>query len=209
MQRAVRTIPNGVDVSVFRPNQVVRREVRTELGFGDPAVVALFVGGDWERKGLVHVVDSLAIAPEWQLVIAGAGDPEPLMARARHARTGSRVRFLGPVGDMPRLYAAADAFVLPTAYEAFPLVVLEAAASGLPLLVTRVNGAEDVLDHGRNGWFISPDARDIARRLNELRSDSTLARQMATHAREAAEGYSWGAMAVRYQSLYAELAGAN
>jgi UDP-glucose:(heptosyl)LPS alpha-1,3-glucosyltransferase len=105
---------------------------------------------------------------------------------------------------MPPLYAAADAFILPTAYEAFPLVTLEAAASGLPLLVTRVNGVEDLLQEGRNGWFVSPEGRDIARRLNELAADGALARRMSAEARSAAAGFSWEAMTAGYLSVYAE-----
>jgi UDP-glucose:(heptosyl)LPS alpha-1,3-glucosyltransferase len=107
---------------------------------------------------------------------------------------------------MPRLYAAADAFVLPTAYEAFPLVALEAAASGVPLLVTAVNGVEDLLQDGHGGWFIVPEGQDIARRLNQLRSDPELARAMPARARAAAARYSWEAMVEAYLAIYQELA---
>ena len=205
MKSAVRTVPNGVDSGVFRPDPAARHAVRAELGIDETAALVVFAGGDWERKRLAHAIDALALAPDWHLAVAGAGDPEALVARARAAGTESRVHFLGAVTDMPRLYASGDAFVLPTAYEAFPLVVLEAAASGLPLLVTRVNGVEDLLLDGRNGWFIAPDGRDIARRLNELRSDPELARGMAASARAAATGYSWEAMRDGYLELYAEL----
>jgi UDP-glucose:(heptosyl)LPS alpha-1,3-glucosyltransferase len=106
---------------------------------------------------------------------------------------------------MPSLYAAGDAFVLPTAYEAFPLVSLEAAASGLPLLVTRVSGIEDLLRDGFCGWFVAREPRDIARRLNELGSNQALAVRMAAAARAVAAGYSWEAMTDKYRSLYSEL----
>jgi glycosyltransferase involved in cell wall biosynthesis len=205
MADKVRMIPNGVDSAVFRPDPRARAEVGAELGVDERAELALFVGGDWERKGLLHAVDALASAPNWHLGVAGAGDPGPYAARARAAGTESRLRFLGPVRDMPRLYAASDAFVLPTAYEAFPLVALEAAASGVPLLVTRVNGAEDLLRDGHNGWLIKRDGGDIARRLNELEHDPELARRMSTNARAAATPFTWDAMANGYVSLYAEL----
>jgi UDP-glucose:(heptosyl)LPS alpha-1,3-glucosyltransferase len=106
---------------------------------------------------------------------------------------------------MPEVYAAADAFVFPTTYEAFPLVVLEAAASGLPLLVTRVNGVEEVLEDERSGWFITRDAADIARRLNAFRSDPELRRRMGLKARATVATYSWQSMADAYLDLYAEL----
>jgi UDP-glucose:(heptosyl)LPS alpha-1,3-glucosyltransferase len=205
MARTVRTVPNGVDCAVFRPDRDLRTEVRAELGVSDCASLALFVGGDWERKGLAHAVDALALSPGWHLAVAGKGDPAPHAARARAAGTDSRLHFLGPVVDMPRLYSAGDAFVLPTGYEAFPLVALEAAASGLPLLVTRVNGVEDLLQNGVNGWFIARDARDIARRLNDLRTAPQQASRLAVAARSAALRFSWEAMVERYLSLYAEL----
>ena len=205
MARTVRSVPNGVDSAVFRPDPDLRRVVRAELGVGDHAHLALFVGGDWERKGLAHAVDALGLSPGWHLAVAGNGDPAPHAARARASGTESRLHFLGPVRDMPRLYAAGDAFVLPTGYEAFPLVALEAAASRLPLLMTRVNGVEDLLEDGVNGWFIARDARDIARRLNDLRADPEQASRLAAAARSAALRFSWEAMVEGYLSLYAEL----
>ncbi|HZV73359.1 MAG TPA: glycosyltransferase [Conexibacter sp.] len=205
MQDVVRTVANGVDATAFRPDARARREVRAQLGIDARTPLALFVGGDWERKGLSHAVDALELAPGWQLAVAGGGDPAPPAARARSAGTESRLRFLGVVRDMSRLYAAADAFVLPTAYEAFPLVALEAAASGLPLLVTRVNGVEDLLQDGCNGWFVARDGRDVARRLNELGADPLLARRMGAAGRTAAAGYSWEAMTAGYLAVYAEL----
>jgi len=203
--RTVRTVPNGVDSRQFRPDRQAREEVRLELGLTDDVPLALFVGGDWARKGLRHVVDALGQAPAWHLAVAGAGDRQELRARARARGAEDRLQLLGVVHDMPRLYAAADAFVFPTAYEAFPLVALEAAASGLPLLVTRVNGVEDLLRDGVNGWFVDADAADIARRLTQLGADRPLAERLSAAARAAASVFSWEAMTDGYLGLYAEL----
>jgi UDP-glucose:(heptosyl)LPS alpha-1,3-glucosyltransferase len=207
MANAVRTVPNGVDCRIFRPDPVARAETRGELGLGEGDLLALFVGGDWERKGLTYAVDALAGAPGWHLAVAGNGDPSQLVARARTAGVDRRLRLLGGVHDVRRLYAAADAFVLPTAYETFSLVTYEAAASGLPLLVTRVSGVEELLREGLNGWFIARDASDIARRLNRLNSDPGLAQEMGARARADASRYSWDSMATGYTSVYAELSG--
>jgi glycosyltransferase involved in cell wall biosynthesis len=207
MAGAVRSVSNGVDSSIFRPDGVGRRQIRADLGLDDEDMLALFVGGDWERKGLAHAVDALALAPQWHLAVAGPGDPALHLHRARDAGMAAKLHFLGPVREMARLYAGADAFVFPTAYEAFPLVALEAAASGLPLLVTQVNGVEDLLRDGDNGWFIRRDAADIARRLNQLAADPHLAREMGDAARRATASYSWEAMAEGYLSLYEDLEG--
>jgi len=205
MAHAVRTVPNGVDARAFRPDAEARSAMRAQLGVEPEEPLSLFVGGDWERKGLPHAVDALALAPAWRLAVAGGGDPAPLLARARGAGTAERLHLLGPVGEMPRLYAAADAFVLPTAYETFSLVSFEAAASGLPLLVARVNGVEELLEDGSAGWFVARDGEDVARRLNALGADPQLARRMGAAARTAARAYSWEAMADGYRALYAEL----
>jgi UDP-glucose:(heptosyl)LPS alpha-1,3-glucosyltransferase len=206
MRGAIRSVPNGVDVDRFRPDPGARERIRAELGITQDEPVALFTGGDWERKGLSHAVEALDAAGDWRLLVAGPGDPRPVVTAARTAGTEQRLRFLGPVHDMPSLYAAADAFVLPTAYETFSLVSYEAAACGLPLLVTRVNGVEDLIEDGVNGWFIDPDRDDIARRLGELRAAPELAASMGAAARASALNHSWEAMAERYLSLYAELA---
>jgi UDP-glucose:(heptosyl)LPS alpha-1,3-glucosyltransferase len=191
---------------VFRPDQEARRAVRSELGLDEATPLALFVGGDWERKGAAFAVSALAGAPAWHLAIAGPGEPAPLIERATADGSRERLHLLGRVIEMPRVYAAADAFVFPTTYEAFPLVVLEAAASGLPLLVTRVNGAEELVEEGHNGWFIDRNSDDIARRLNQLRADRELALDMSRRARETVSSYTWRAMAAKYLALYAEVA---
>jgi glycosyltransferase involved in cell wall biosynthesis len=202
---SVRTVANGVDSALFRPDRTARPEFRARLGIDDATPLALFAGGDWERKGLRHAVDALAHAPEWHLAVAGPGDPGELSARARRAGCAKRLTFLGRVTPMPPVFAAADAFVFPTAYEAFPLVALEAAASGLPLLATRVSGVEDLLEDGRNGWFVAPDGADIARRLNELAAARDVRQRMADEARRAAAGFSWEAMTASYLDVYSEL----
>lgn len=205
MASRVRVVPNGVDTAQFRPDPQARQRVRARLGLAGETRLALFVGGDWERKGLRHLLDALPQAPGWRLAVAGDGDAEALLTRAGRAGIADRVHVLGASGDLPPLYAAADAFVLPTAYETFSLVTYEAAAAGLPLLVTRVHGVEDVLEHGRNGWFISQDGAGIAGRLRELEADPALAGRMGEAARTAAAAFSWDAMVERYLQLYDEL----
>jgi glycosyltransferase involved in cell wall biosynthesis len=116
------------------------------------------------------------------------------------------VTFTGPTPDPRPFYAAADAFLLPTAYETFSLVTYEAAAAGLPLLVTRVSGVEDLLVDGRNGWFIEPDAERIAGRLGELAGDPERRRSMGDAAREDSARFDWQGVVESYDRLYRSLA---
>ena len=103
------------------------------------------------------------------------------------------------------IYQLADAFVFPTSYEAFPLVALEAAASGLPILATAVNGIRELVSDGVNGFLISRDAGQIARRLRELGDDGALRRRLGSAARSSAMDYSWAKMVDRYDALCAAL----
>jgi glycosyltransferase involved in cell wall biosynthesis len=189
------TIPNGVDTARFHP-----AEERA------PGRRAIFVGGEWERKGLRHAIEALAHAPGWTLRVVGPGDHDAYGRLAVAAGVADRVDFLGPRTDVEELYRECDAFVFPSAYETFSLVTYEAAASGLPLLSTRVSGIEDVLRDGENGWFVERDGESIGRRLVQLEGLAPDALgQMRAAARESVLGYSWEAVVDAYEKLYAEL----
>ena len=94
---------------------------------------------------------------------SASGDIEALYEElAESYGVADRVEFVGATDDVASWYRRGRRFLLPTAYETFSLVTYEAAACGLPLLVTKVNGVEDLLRDGENGWFIERDAADIA-----------------------------------------------
>lgn len=178
--------PNGVDVDRFAP--CPRRAI------GDVRAsrfTVLFVGSEWHAKGLRHVIEALPAAPRWRLVVVGEGDERELAGVAGRLGVGDRVEFLGRQEEPEALYRAADAFALPSVYETFSLVTYEAAASGLPLLVTKVSGVEDILEDGVNGWFVEPSAGSISARLNELSANSDLRERMGIAARAASLHYSW------------------
>jgi glycosyltransferase involved in cell wall biosynthesis len=202
----VTTVPNGVDADAFRPAESAEERRHPALGPPDGRLVALFVGGEWEGKGLRLAIEAVARSPRWRLVVVGRGDVDRYQAIAGELGAGDRVRFNGPLVDIAPVYRGADAFLLPTAYETFSLVTYEAAASGLPLLVTRVSGVEDLLEDGRNGWFIPRDATRIADRLATLAERPELRAELGRAAREASLRFSWEAMVDAYESLYEELA---
>jgi glycosyltransferase involved in cell wall biosynthesis len=206
MAGAVSVIPNGVDTGAFTSDEGVRSRVRSELGIADSELVAVFVGGDWERKGLRYAIEAVARVPFWRLLVVGPGDIDHYSDIARDAGADGRVMFVGQKSDTAPYYIAADAFVMPTAYEAFPLVTLEAAAAGLPLLVSQVNGVEELIVDGENGWFIGRHADDIARRLRKLSSDRPRGQVMGASARDACARYDWARAIDAYDRLYEQLA---
>jgi len=199
-------IPNGVGGEEFAPDKAARAQLRAQLGLADDDLVALFVGGDWERKGLGFAIQGVARAAPWHLLVVGRGDERRYRTVAAREGAADRVHFAGSTDAPARYFAAADAFVLPTLYEAFALVMLEAAAAGLPLVVTPVNGTEELVRDGVNGWLVVRDGAVIARRLHELREDSQLRTAMSRAARGSAQHYGWDGVVESSVALYGRLA---
>lgn len=199
MRDRIGVIPNGVDTDAFRP--------RPEPDGPDQGadMEALFVGSEWERKGLRFAIEALAESPGVRLTVVGEGDTGSHRELAESFGLAERVVFAGASDEVAALYRRADCFLLPTAYETFSLVTYEAAASGLPLLVTRVNGVEDLLRDGASGWFIERDPADIAARLRTLCADPALRASMGAAARRDSERHSWSEVVRRYDELYAQL----
>jgi glycosyltransferase involved in cell wall biosynthesis len=205
------TIPNGVDVDAFAPGSRSEEAaaLRERLRLAPDRLVAIFVGSDWGRKGLEPAIRALALADEWDLLVVGNGDRESYLQLAQELGVSEAVHWLGVSRDVAPIYQLADAFVFPTSYEAFPLVALEAAASGLPILATPVNGIRELVTDGVNGFLIARDAEEIARRLLELGDDPELRRRLGAAARSASLDYSWAKMVERHDALYARLAEAQ
>jgi glycosyltransferase involved in cell wall biosynthesis len=206
--RPIAVIPNGVDRTLYAPNRAAGERTRGELGIGREEPVALFVGGDWERKGLAYALQAVGAVPEWRLIVVGPGDIPRYRRMAETAAPG-RISFVGERGDTTPYYAAADAFLFPSAYEAFPVALLEASASGLALLVTPVSGAQDLVVDGENGWFVDRDADAIAGRLRRLGADRELMRRMGGAARDATADLTWERVVEAYAELYGRLDGAR
>jgi glycosyltransferase involved in cell wall biosynthesis len=205
MHERISVIPNGVDRKRFSPDPRARVEVRAKLGVPDAALAAVFLGGDWERKGLRQAIGALAHASDWQLLVVGEGDVETFRRAALESGVDGRVVFAGKRLDSWRYLAAGDAFVLPTLYEAFPLSALEAASSGLPLICTRVNGIEELIVDGENGFFAEADAIAVGDRLARLGADPELRHRMSRQARASTRRYSWPAIVDAYVQLLRRL----
>ena len=195
----IEVIPNGVDTERFRmPGAEERIAARRSLGLPAEAWVAVFVGHEFERKGLPLAVDALVTQPDVHLLVVG-GTPEMIArARADAAELGvaDRTTFAGIRPDIVPALWASDALVLPSAYEANALVVLEALACGIPVVSTPVGAAPDLLVDGVNGYLIARDARTLSARLSALREASTDGLREAC--RTTAEEYSWSRIAAKY-----------
>jgi UDP-glucose:(heptosyl)LPS alpha-1,3-glucosyltransferase len=187
---------NGVDTDIFNPaNAKLRGEMRKSLGVGADDYIALFAANGWKTKGLNYAVE--ALPEKAKLLVAGKGRPW---------KAGSNVIFLGPRRDIPQLHAAADVLVHPSLHDPFPNSCLEAMASGLPVITTRVTGVAEIMTDGKDGFVLDVGSNvDLLRkRLTELQ-DPARRRSMGQAARQTAEQYTISRYTQSYLAVYDEV----
>jgi UDP-glucose:(heptosyl)LPS alpha-1,3-glucosyltransferase len=200
---AMAVVPNGVDVERFHPGNRERHRdsTRKELGLEEGHIAVLFVGNSWGRKGLRTAIEAVDMPDHAnvRLVVVGDGVEAPFLAGLKPEVT-ARIIFAGAqVRDVERFYAAADIFILPTLYEPFGLVVLEAMASGLPTIVSACAGVAEWLEDGADVVLLRnpEDGAEARAALQSLLRDSTLLARLALNGRSAAEGLQWSGIADR------------
>lgn len=200
--------PNGVDVNRFRPDASARKELRSAAGLTNEPV-AVFVGGDWDWKGLMVVLHALADVRredvDLRLWVIGTGDQDRFARLATELGVASDVCFFGPRQDPERFFAAADIFVLPSLYETFSLVGFEAAASGLPVVVTPVHGIGDLVKNDGAGILAKRDGANFANALIRLARDPDLRQHLGQRALQASRGYSWRSSVAAVTDVYDSL----
>jgi UDP-glucose:(heptosyl)LPS alpha-1,3-glucosyltransferase len=200
---------NGVDLERFSPRRraAERERVRAELGAPTEAPVWLLVGSELRRKGLDTALAALAAGGprDAELWVCGRDRGQGWRALAERCGVAPRTRFLGPRADLERIYAAADALLLPTRYDAFANVCLEAAAAGLPVVTSGANGAAGFLGDGALVVDDPEDAAGFAKALDALGDRAARERiGAAAHARAAER--SWARHVADLRALYARLA---
>jgi UDP-glucose:(heptosyl)LPS alpha-1,3-glucosyltransferase len=201
-------VRGGVDTDRYSPRNVVlfRKEVRQRYQVAPNQPLVLFVGGDWQRKGVAQAIAALSRVDSLgaKLMIVGPGDVRAYRRMATDVGIEGGVRFAGHRDDIWKYYAASDIFLLPTLYEAFGLVILEAMASGLPVLVSRWAGAAELIHDGIDGLLINDptDVAEISAKLGVLLRDEGLRRRIGDNARRAALHYSWAGVARMTLEVY-------
>jgi UDP-glucose:(heptosyl)LPS alpha-1,3-glucosyltransferase len=203
----IKVVPNGVHTDIFCPIQPAQKlQLRQTHGIPEDKLVAIFVGGDWTRKGLGFAIDAMRSLSDWHLLVVGGGGRERagFIRKAADAGLQDRVTFFGRSEKPWELYQMADACVQPTSYEAFSLVSLEAAATGLPLLIPDVNGAVDLIKDGYNGFICDRTTESIVDRLAIL-SRAARRSEMSFAAREVSLDFAWSRIGERFEKALLEL----
>lgn len=166
LKNRICAIPNPVHVESFaRPEGFDRNPLLAQLGLPLEGRVLCFAAlGDFSRKGLGILLEALAKVDDQSvrvLVVGGnPGEIAEFAALAQQLGVASRVVFAGFQSDVRPYFWASDLFVLPSSYEIFPLVVMQAMAAEVPVVVTRLYGVEEYAVHGENAWIVerNPDA---------------------------------------------------
>jgi glycosyltransferase involved in cell wall biosynthesis len=202
-KQKIEIIPNGVDIQMFRPATEKKR---------DEYVRILSVSRLTPRKGLRYLIQAMKILLEKntekkiELSIIGDGDERHTLEQLANELTITHaIKFLGRVEHekLAPHYSEADIFCLPSLNEGMSNTVLEALATGMPIVATKTGGTEELVCDGENGFFVvQKSAQDLAEKLECLINDKTLRESFGQESRRRAEKMSWQNVAEKYIELY-------
>jgi glycosyltransferase involved in cell wall biosynthesis len=206
------TIPNSVDIARFtRHGDFDRQAFRSQLGVGPSEIALSFMAlGDFARKGLGLLIAGMSRLSEEQrkqlrLIVIGGQPGEIASFRQEAVRrgVGDRLVFVGMQSEVREYLWATDAYAFPSAYEIFSLAILQAAAAGLPVLVSEyLYGAEEFIRDGDNGWVVTRTEAGVAEGLVRLIGDCDRLPQMAASAVGSVQCYSKEVFQARWAGLY-------
>jgi UDP-glucose:(heptosyl)LPS alpha-1,3-glucosyltransferase len=200
------TLYNGVDLERFTPSRddSARREVRSALDITDGAPMVAFVGNGFGRKGLRFLIEAWPqVGRGAHLLVVGSDQKQRRYEReAMRLGLAARIHFAGAMPDVRQVLQGVDAFALPSLFEPFGNVIMEAMASGLPVLSSAQCGASELLPPSMQRFVVRDptDTAEIAQRMNSLLD---VAGELRAEARAAAESYTWQSYADKLLAIIA------
>lgn len=205
-------IPNGIDTCVFKPDESKRNVLREKLGFEEKDFVVLYFAHLRSAKGVSTFLKAISKIVEKEnnikFVVAGSG-PLSYLVKAAEKKFESRVHaLLGYVSDeeVPFLYNASDIYVLPSYVEGMPLSVMEAMASGKPVIATNVSDVPILAKHGIHGLIVPPgNAEKLAASIIKLAENPLLRKSMSEANIHKMAEYDWEKIAKRYYEVYSNV----
>jgi len=210
----VAVINPGIDLNDYagQNKDSVRNSIRGELGINASDPVILFASMNFEIKGLDDILFSLAKLKaqnrNFKLIVAGKGNIAKYTKLAEQAKIASDVIFTGPVSKekLIRMYLAGDLYVMLSKFDTFGMVVLEAMAAGLPVIISSNVGAKDIVQEDKNGFVISntSDTDYIAAKI-ALLLDENIRREMAAAAVKTAAQNTWNDVTKKYAVIYKDI----
>lgn len=213
-------LPNGTDPVCFRPpNSTERAAARAHFGLSDESCVVLFVGALVWEKGVLHLARAFRMVesrvPQAVLLMAGDGrlwgglgsDRSNCDEYERLVKSNvpSTVRMLGklPHDAMPKLFHAADVMVVPSVREAFGMVALDASATGIPVIASKVGGLPEIIGDGCTGILVPPgDEEELAQAIIRLVQDEELRLRLGTAGRQRSLRFAWNRISAEMERVY-------
>ncbi len=210
----VAVIHPGVDLTDYPQNDKdsARSGIRRELNIDGDIPVILFVSMNFEIKGLEEILLALAKLKaqnhKFKLIVIGKGNIKKYAQLAANAQIGADVIFTGPLSKdkLIGMYLAGDFYIMLSKFDTFGMVVLEAMAAGLPVIISRNVGARDIVQEGKNGFIIADtvDTDCIAAQI-ALLFDKNIRAQMAEAAGRTAAQNTWDNVTKKYAAVYEEI----
>jgi phosphatidylinositol alpha-1,6-mannosyltransferase len=204
-------IPYGVDIKLFHPREA-ESDVRRRHGIADSDRLVVTVQRLYARKGVTTFLDAAALVvreiPNARFLVVGEGPERGALERhAAGLGLAERVTFVGRKDnhrELPAYYAAADVFAFHTLHEGLGIVLLEALASGCPVVTTAAGGTLDIVRDGETGLIVPPaDAPAFARAVTRVLREPELAGALRVRARRSAETeFDWDVVAGRYLEVF-------
>lgn len=206
--RDVLVIPNGIDLEKFKDLSKVT--LRKGWKIEDEEKILTFVGTLRPFKGVEYLIRAMKIIrqknADARLMLVGNGENrEKLEKLVKELILEEYVRFIGKVQneEVPEYMVASDIFILPSLSEGFPVTVLEAMASGLPIIVTRVRGLQEIIKDGENGFLVEPkNPEQIAEKVLMLLEDEELRERISRNNKKRVNDYSWESIVERVEEVY-------
>ena len=198
----------GIDLPPVEQSPAGRAESRRSLGLPQQGLCLLFVGNDFKKKGLESLIAALTLLPDkvFLTVVGDVGQSDPFKQQASTAGLSHRMFFLGSLMDMTLAYKSASCLVHPTREDTFAMVVLEAMAFGLPVIVSNAKycGIAALLTNQSNALLLSDpdDASEIAKYISRILIGDTSVKVLGQQARSFAEKFDWPNLANKQESVY-------
>ncbi|MCI1680493.1 MAG: glycosyltransferase family 4 protein [Ewingella americana] len=166
----ITVIYNAIDNQKFLPaTEALRHQLRQQFNIPQQAHCLIFVGSGFERKGLEAAIRAVAPTNSILLVVGQDKDEKRYRGLAQSLGCEQRIRFMGVQKQTLPFYQAADALLLPTLYDPFPNVILEAMSCGLPVITSQTCGGAEFIQQGVNGFvFDALDVKSLAESIQEL-----------------------------------------
>ncbi len=211
----VEVIYNGIEVERFKvPDAQEKRSAKTALGIEPDIRLAGTISRLSKQKGHTYLlrafVELTSLFPDLRLLIVGSGPLEAeLKSEAKEFGLSESVIFLGARRDVPEILKALDIFVMPSLWEGFPVSLLEAFATALPVVVSPVGGVADAVEDSVSGLFVEPeDVEGLVVQTSKLLNDNEMASRLGKEARKIVEKrFSVSTMLASMTNLYNEVLG--